>query len=462
MTALRARRCLPAGRREISRRIGVCVFALLVVCTPVLAKNGAYRDTRHGDRVKGPMRRADQPRGSCVQCHDGHATHDRVPGSNAAGLFAANDNELCFSCHAPAGEGGAFGGSIIWQQSTHGRLDAATTGATSSATLQCIFCHDPHGVRDSKGIIPGLARSRSAELCTQCHDGSRASDIRSQLTRSFVHGSQARGAHDAHESESSAFASIPANNRHIDCADCHNVHTSGAGSRTESVSRVEVDPSSTVGSIRYTFRPASDHGIGNEYEVCFKCHSSWTRLPARQPDLAQLTLPTNPSFHPIQGEGRNRGIAADAFASGYRADSRVTCSDCHGSDDERERGVHASRYQHLLKRPYADGSGFEAANQDDLCFACHSYDVYASEASDSSRRAASRFNDPSSAGHVFHVAKQQIACGSCHDPHGSTRYPSLLVRVNGRGISDYTQSATGGTCRTSCHQERSYTVNYAR
>lgn len=425
----------------------LCALFVLVLAVPLQAKNGAFRETRHGDRTVGPQRRTDHPRGSCVQCHEGHGGHN---GANAS-LFAANDNELCLGCHNAK--------SALWARSTHGQI-----ATVESATMRCGQCHDPHGVRDAKGVTPALVRARTPELCVGCHDGSRASDIRGELTRTFVHGALARGEHRAREEDDpQQYAAAPANRRHVDCGDCHNVHESTNGAPASAgVSRVEVDPSSSANALRFTWRGADERGAAMEYEVCFKCHSSWTKQPARQADLAALTIPGNPSFHPIQARGKNRNIAAASFVAGFSDTSRIACTDCHGSDESRARGLHGSRYEQLLRKPYVAAASLQSEERDNLCFHCHDYGVYADEAAPFPRRAASRFNEPGGAGHVFHVARQRIPCSGCHDPHGSTRFPALIVRGVPRGILNYTQTATGGTCQTTCHVSRAYSVNYAR
>jgi cytochrome c len=101
--------------------------------------------------------------------------------------------------------------------------------------------------------------------------------------------------------------------------------------------------------------------------------------------------------------------------------------------------------------------------QDEACFACHSYDVYANETSIVSVRGASRFNRPNTEmGHAEHVGGERVPCYSCHVAHGSTTLPFLLGTGRTPGLRAYTSTATGGTCTPTCHGPESYRVNYAR
>jgi predicted CXXCH cytochrome family protein len=434
-------------------------FCALLIAAAAAAKNGAYSATAHGDKNKGPQRLAEKPRGSCVQCHDQHVSHEVASAQrNAAGLFAPNDNDLCFTCHATPSESGIFAGNGSWMLSSH---------ATSPAdTGKCVNCHDPHGTKDAAGLVPALLDMREPALCLECHDGSRGADIRSQLTRSFRHGMDARGKHDPAEgSDPAKFASLPATNRHVSCSDCHNAHRAvkdrvppaapAASSIFTGVSRIEVANGAAGTAPRTTWRGADDPTPASEYEICFKCHSSWTKLGPGQPDLALLTNPANPSFHPIQAAGKN-AIDPQAFAGGMSAGSIIACTDCHGSDDETARGLHGSSYRSLLKRP----SG--TTERTDICFACHAYDVYGRGDSPADVQRASRFNAPSASGHAFHVATQQIACAACHETHGSTRRPALITTGRAQGIISFTQTANGGTCASTCHGPKTYGVNYGR
>jgi len=385
--------------QKTARCAALIFFCLLPSAFCIYAKNGAYKFTLHGDADKGPQRRTDVPRGSCLQCHDQQADGYRsaIQRKADAGLFAPNDNNLCFACHSIP----------VWTQSAH-------------AQDKCIDCHDPHGVRDRDGVIEHMLSEREPQVCLRCHDGSRAADIRTELTKSYVHGTR---------------------NRQAACSDCHNVHqvikdpapsSADASNRLAGVSRVQVANGGAGVIPGYRLVAADDPGDPKEFEVCFKCHSSYAKQPFGQPDLARLTNPANASFHPIQAAGRNARISPEAFVNGFGPDSIITCSDCHDQ--------HGSFYRYLLKK-----------SQDDLCFDCHTREVYAGGST------GSRFNT-----HALHVAIAKVQCFACHETHGSPRNAALIATGRMPGMNSYTQTPSGGNCISICHSLQTYTVSYPR
>jgi predicted CXXCH cytochrome family protein len=444
----------------MNARIAVCVL-LAGVAMVAEAKNGAFKHTKHGDAMAGPQRRADQPRGACLQCHDGlHAMHSGAasPSSDSA-LFAPNDNDLCLSCHAGPSAGAIFPGGAPWAQGAHARSQDAT---------RCVTCHDPHGNRDKAGLIPSLLSERDSALCIACHDGSRGKDIRRELEKPYRHAS-GRNRHQAGEITPSSF-STTAGNRHAECVDCHNPHRLDsdpappsppqASNRLANVSRLQVANGGAGAAPTYVWRTPDDGAFANEYEICFKCHSSWTTQPPGQSNLAALTNPANASFHPIQAPGKNPAIDPAAFVNGYTAQSMVLCTDCHSSDDRSIRGPHGSSYPYLLKKPSATTLTAQPATPEDLCFECHSFATYAATNASDAEQRASRFNAPQARGHNFHSGQARIPCYACHETHGSNR--PALIATRPFAIIGFTQTASGGTCTSSCHVSRTYMVNYSR
>jgi hypothetical protein len=312
---------------------------------------------------------------------------------------------------------------------------------------------------------------REEGLCLECHDGAPAPDVRGPFRRAFAHPIGTSGRHDAGEGgDASRFGT---GNRHVECADCHNPHRGlrdrvppvppAASNRLVGVSRVKVT-NGTAGSMPiYTYAGPAETGFAAEYEICFKCHSSWTTRPVGQSDLALLLNPGNPSFHPVEQAGRNRNIADAAFVNGWAWDRLVYCSDCHGSDDPTVRGPHGSSYRHLLRKDYAATTARTPMAPTDLCFDCHSWDTYANRGAGSSVLGASRFNPPRTGeGHAFHVGEQGYTCYVCHQSHGSTQRGALIATGRAPGVAGFSQSAGGGTCTATCHGTESYSVNYPR
>ena len=99
----------------------------------------------------------------------------------------------------------------------------------------------------------------------------------------------------------------------------------------------------------------------------------------------------------------------------------------------------------------------------ELCFNCHRYDTYANNGASNAVKGYSRFNPSTvSNGHTFHVGDKRYPCFACHESHGSTTRPSLIATGRSPGINNYTQTVNGGTCSPTCHEAKSYTINYAR
>jgi hypothetical protein len=214
----------------------------------------------------------------------------------------------------------------------------------------------------------------------------------------------------------------------------------------------------------YTYRGPSDATPPvTEYQVCFKCHSSWTTQPPGQLDLAVLFNSNNPSYHPVEARGRNRNIHRKSFVNNWIAEKLTYCTDCHSSDDPEVRGPHGSQHRYILKKMYVASSRKRRMSRDEICFDCHRYETYADGRAKKKVKGYSRFNQRATKkGHSFHVGKKQVPCYACHDSHGSTTQPYLIVTGRNPGLTKFTQTRKGGTCESTCHKSKKYKVNYRR
>ena len=421
--------------------------------------------------------------GDCDQCH---TMHGQGPIAYGHALLGPNENSLCDRCHDTPWAGGSYAGTDLYLGSAHdtapsmvwpGPVPPPRTEA--GAAGKCLNCHDPHGWVDATGQIPMLAIAREEALCLTCHDGAPAtSNIAVDLAKAFSHPiATYSGRHQGPtESQPIDFGTVPTSQRHAECLDCHNPHVAGtdrAGvppapelSRVNlGVSRLLVLNGGPGAAPTFTFVAGSDTLTAPraEYQVCFKCHSSWTTQPTGQTDLALELNPANASYHPVEAAGRDQSIAAGAFVPGWSAASLTRCGDCHGSDfPGSPRGPHGSSNRYILKQPYTASSQPRSMTSDESCFSCHSYETYGNPASPDIVRGYSRFNTPGATkGHAEHTGAD-VPCYACHVTHGAPYQGHLIVTGRNPGIAAFIETPDGGTCQPTCHAQQSYTVNYAR
>jgi len=470
-------------RKAMRRGAGMGIRMFLIVIGILGGSGGvalaAYETSAHGNPATGAARIPGLPAGSCGQCHvDGDA-----PVKFPKGLWRENDNEICFACHMNEKFAGVYPGRSVYERSNHS-TDPRTAWPGPlppprreiGAGGKCLNCHTPHGREDQYGPIPGLMLSREESLCLACHDGDPSvRDIAREIRKPYGHPTvRTAGKHGADEGGDPARFSYAGGNRHAECGDCHNAHASSgdpappvapaASNRNARVSRIRV-VNGTAGTIPlYEYRPANDISTpALEYEICFKCHSSWTNQPPGEQDLARLFNVNNASYHPVEGQGKNPGIRPDAFVAGKSPFSTIYCGDCHGSDDSNLKGPHGSQFPNLLRKTYEARSLNRITTQEELCFLCHNFETYANSLSSPVQHQASRFNPPASPnGHVFHVGQRNVPCYACHDSHGSPQFPALIVTGRTPGILSFLPGGTGGTCTSTCHTARSYVINYPR
>ncbi|PIS37197.1 MAG: hypothetical protein COT35_07260 [Nitrospirae bacterium CG08_land_8_20_14_0_20_52_24] len=263
-------------------------------------------------------------------------------------------------------------------------------------------------------------------------------------------------------------------NRHVTCSDCHNPHSvladplppsaPAVSNRNSRVSGVRV-MNGAAGTIpSYIYRSALEKSTTlAEYEICFKCHSSWTIQPAGQTDLARFLNPNNPSYHPVEAAGKDLLIPDTAFVNSWNARKTTYCGDCHGSDNPAIRGPHGSIFPNLLSAVYPASPASRMINRDELCFRCHNFETYANSLSGTGLLSGSRWNPPAEIhGHAFHTGEERVPCYACHDSHGSLSNRALIRTGRNPGLTSFSQDANGGNCTATCHASRPYTVNYSR
>ncbi len=390
----------------------------------------------------------------CTTCHDPH--------NNAEGNFLRITDRfaaICLTCHEMNG----------WQGSSHFRSRARVAGRSvdprerldysSVAENACLNCHKIHGASERERLL----RFRQEEMnCLNCHDGSVAkTNILADIRKRSAHEVFLRAeVHDAAEDSLTM-------RRHVECVDCHNPHavrpdlaTTNRGTRGSIVPLQNL----FVSGVNASGLPVDTSAL--LYEVCFKCHSdNATRRRSRiqrqvfQTNARAEFQTSNPSFHPVIGPRRNSDVVS--LLSPLRVGSRITCVDCHNSDNARQNGgggpngPHGSIFKPLLKLNYETRDfTVESANAYALCYSCHDRN--------------SILGNESFSRHKQHIVDRQAPCSACHDAHGVSRLQSSgsdhsnlinfdlsIVRpVESGAASGIVYEDTGrrsGNCTLTCH-----------
>jgi predicted CXXCH cytochrome family protein len=332
----------------------------------------------------------------CTACHDPHND------INGKFLVMLNINsDLCTACHQKDG----------WIPSSHSTSNATWNGVgtdpwqhtpyTTVSENACENCHMPH---TAGGYERLLNYSFEEDNCLVCHNANVAStNIETELTKPYIHAVQNyTGIHDPAEDFPSDTVQ-----KHVECEDCHNPHWTNANP-SPGAPRV----SGAIDGV--TGIDASGLPIGvsvNQYEICFKCHSDnnvITTVPIDR-QIQQLNTrlefaPANPSYHPVEGIGKNPNVPS--LLPPYTTSSVIFCTDCHNNDNTLgPQGPHGSNYKYLLEKNYTTlDNTTESSYNYAMCYKCHDRN--------------SILNDESFKGHRVHIIGDDNPCSACHDAHG--------------------------------------------
>ena len=340
----------------------------------------------------------------------------------------------------------------------------------TASTSSCAGCHRGHSADGS--ALRGAWLEEN--VCFNCHTGAGpGSDVASAFagvntaTRFLEHDVTAtNGVHRIGQTDGADFSGA---NRHVECEDCHEPHEATRGPAGAPMLQREMNDVSGVDPMwaapgppnpaLFTWLPQAER----EYQVCFKCHSSFTTLPTYIPDgwdgnqyvagglrkltsaepgqipdnrdLAQEFNPFNTSFHPVTAMGNNQSIPAGSFVAGWSQTSMVYCTDCHTNAGAGSTGPHGSPRLHLLDQAqnYATVmTGAVPPNQDqELCFKCHDAATYLSSTYNGNTNFYRVMGGRNLHGtHMTRSGGRAATCYSCHDTHGSEQEHLLNFEID--------------------------------
>lgn len=433
----------------------------------------------------------------CTSCHDAHVEATDLVGRNFL-VREASSGQLCLACHTSATRRVNNVSNYLtgWANSVHstaGNKLAAQKGMNlgpypTVALNACASCHMQHNAPGAARLL----RGKNENDCGGCH-GIAANlspallNVFAEFTKPGHPFSTAGGSHDAGE------AAILNQNRHATCVDCHNPHSSLQV--TAFPAAASVRPSQTgVQGISATDGTSVLNPAVNQYENCLRCHGTSTGkmaipatfgyLPIRAvaagdplnviPQFSLLATSSHPVTHDrtspyAQTSLRPFMLNEDGVTPGRTMGTRILCTDCHNSDDNREfggtgpNGPHGSKWTHILERRYemnqAALPGQLIANlfpTPDLttingpyamCGKCH----------DLTRVAA----NTSFSEHARHL-NDGFTCSTCHTAHGNgatsatisgerlVNFDVDVVAPNGTNPISYNKATN--SCSLVCHQ----------
>ena len=283
------------------------------------------------------------------------------------------------------------------------------------ASDTCASCHATH---EAQGPMLLRQLDPQSPMCFTCHGAAGpATNVQQDWSNPLI---------PANDPATSAWYSHPATtpsdhssaqenefggvlNRHTACADCHQPHLADDSRPVNSVagwtasgaiagaSGVSVENGAAGTAPTYTLETTSSF----EYQLCYKCHSGFTQLPAQDPahpsrwalDKGVELNPANVSYHPVEAAGKNQTLAMALSLAGtspyklwaFETTDTVRCLNCHGEDSvatetpvpgaDARLDNHASANRGVLIAPYKDrelnARGLYQAQNFALCYVCH-------------------------------------------------------------------------------------------
>lgn len=450
----------------------------------------------------------------------------------------------------PLPEQGAAPDSVTAQLNSTDPDPHAVYGAQTDG---CAACHRTHADTSTAFSVTSQV-SRSAQ-CLGCHDGTGAAtnvllEYSDTATGGMLNNPADRAyyTHDAlavntgHVASSSDEdgSSVVVNeffgvsNRHSDCVDCHNPHSvtatpqstqqfelgssrgwavSGAlrgvsvvlgqpDTTSAFVARASTGDTWTVGAVSVLIPPNS------EYELCLKCHSSFTLLAANDPaapsrdwlnkrDEIDSDINVNMSFHPITRKGTNHSETMTANLAGpstykvwkFSDTDTVRCTNCHAAGAVaggagQLLAPHASANRGILLAPYRDRALLQATDAVDLgrfalCFTCHTDVPFKNQTTsgtgfryhfEHTAQVGGTGNDSGSIDSLG-AGRGHTLCSECHFRLHSTRNAISGQTINGSRLVNFAPNVetvtvagvptlqwtprgsdgTPGTCTLKCH-----------
>lgn len=386
-------------------------------------------------QVAGPRNTTGTLSEFCIKCHDGN------PPEKNMSLTA----QIPFTVRFPSNPAVVFtSNNSGWNKSVF-----TTSGHfTGINRVDCDLCHEQHG-SDYQRLNKRPEDTGANGICFFCHDGSNTSfpgapNIKTDMSKTYAHPTlTTTGKH----SDTENYNNMAVANRHAECVDCHDPHSAQADTTTTPPARSNIlkntsgvgvgsraawtslDPASGV----YVFKSAID----NQYELCYKCHSSYSATADTAPtrDIAKEFNPANKAFHSVEANSPNtKGI----FVNGYGPNSRLWCTDCHGRNGGGSpKGPHGSDYPKILKGEWNANTG-KGVNDylTHLCFRCHDKNAYGKAANSGPFRDSNQtgfYNSSRGNLHDYHSNKATYGCQYCHARvvHGNNDNKHLIVVQGG-------------------------------
>lgn len=357
----------------------------------------------------------------CLSCHAMH----HGPDGDGKLLRLTNSVALCNDCHTLSDAASAHfsvtNNATLWPGGKYGSLMPARTDLNDRGT--CLNCHAVHGWPTNAASptihFEHLLADFEERFCYTCHgvNGPAAKLVYADFQKAYRHPVV----------DTDAFRRA---GRSVECSDCHNAHKARAGSHVYTATATAFRNSVTnapslrgvdgvafnyvgltnfqaVTTNRFTYLAATS-GATNEYQICFKCHTSYywrtgsppsgispngTALNPVETDLAQEFSPMNKSGHPIMTGLDNypnstvisgkRGLLAAAMKAPWNVNvgqQTMLCSDCHDATTTNyvaaaAQGPHGSAYRFMLRGPngnnWPDVANTSAGFASSWCANCH-------------------------------------------------------------------------------------------